>query len=231
MNQDETIALFLQGKDAWNAWAEAMLAEREAMEADGRWAAEHDAGDLEPQNDATRDWMARASANFSVARFVTRAVADAEKAKGRDKEQNTLDMPRVKLIIAEKHIIGFQGWIFPWKVGFDKAQFHGRAEFDGAQFHGGGRFSEAQFHSGTGFRAVRFHGWTGFSEAQFHGDAWFDEAQFHGKAWFDATQFYGWAGFGTAQFHYEAWFCAAQFHQEAKFASSLSDLTAASVAR
>ncbi len=29
MNQDQTIALFLQGKDAWNAWAEAMLAERD----------------------------------------------------------------------------------------------------------------------------------------------------------------------------------------------------------
>jgi hypothetical protein len=37
MNQDETIALFLQGKEAWNAWAGAMLAERKAMEAEGRW--------------------------------------------------------------------------------------------------------------------------------------------------------------------------------------------------
>ncbi len=31
MNQDETIALSRHGKDAWNAWAEAMLAERRAM--------------------------------------------------------------------------------------------------------------------------------------------------------------------------------------------------------
>jgi hypothetical protein len=36
MNRDETVALFLQGKEAWNAWAAKMLAERKAMEADGR---------------------------------------------------------------------------------------------------------------------------------------------------------------------------------------------------
>ena len=42
MNQEDTIARFKQGKDAWNAWAEEMLAERKAMEADGRWSAERE---------------------------------------------------------------------------------------------------------------------------------------------------------------------------------------------
>jgi hypothetical protein len=32
MTRDETAALFLQGKEAWNAWAEKMLAERKAIE-------------------------------------------------------------------------------------------------------------------------------------------------------------------------------------------------------
>jgi hypothetical protein len=36
MNRDETVTLFLQGHEARNAWAEKMLAERKAMEADGR---------------------------------------------------------------------------------------------------------------------------------------------------------------------------------------------------
>jgi hypothetical protein len=36
MNRDERVALFLQGREAWNAWAEKMLAEKKAMEADGR---------------------------------------------------------------------------------------------------------------------------------------------------------------------------------------------------
>ena len=35
MNRDETVALFLQGREAWNAWAEKMLAERKALEAAG----------------------------------------------------------------------------------------------------------------------------------------------------------------------------------------------------
>ena len=79
MTRDETIALFLEceakraearaaalaggksgddtetaahdaAKAHWNAWAEARLAERKAMEADGRWAAEKDIfGSLEPK--------------------------------------------------------------------------------------------------------------------------------------------------------------------------------------
>jgi hypothetical protein len=87
MTRDETVALFLEceakraearatalaeGKDKdgantagheaakahWNAWAEPLLAQRKAMEADGRWAAEKDAlGSLEAKNDATRAWM------------------------------------------------------------------------------------------------------------------------------------------------------------------------------
>ena len=39
MTRDETIALFLQGREAWNAWAEAMLAERKALEEAGEWDA------------------------------------------------------------------------------------------------------------------------------------------------------------------------------------------------
>ena len=38
MNREETLALWGQGKDAWNDWANALLAERAALEADGRWS-------------------------------------------------------------------------------------------------------------------------------------------------------------------------------------------------
>jgi hypothetical protein len=40
MTRDETIALFLKGKDAWNAWAEDMLAQRKALEDSGAVAVE-----------------------------------------------------------------------------------------------------------------------------------------------------------------------------------------------
>lgn len=37
MNKEETLALYEQGRDAWNAWAEKMLADRTALEAAGAW--------------------------------------------------------------------------------------------------------------------------------------------------------------------------------------------------
>ncbi|MFY9641037.1 MAG: hypothetical protein WA384_07620 [Rhodomicrobium sp.] len=40
MDRDETVALFLQGREAWNAWARKMLAGRKALETAGRWSTE-----------------------------------------------------------------------------------------------------------------------------------------------------------------------------------------------
>ncbi len=72
MNREETIALFLRGRDAWNAWAEKMPGERQALEADGGWAAELDwRGVLEPRSEKTRAWMEEAMADFSEAAFET----------------------------------------------------------------------------------------------------------------------------------------------------------------
>ena len=230
MNQDETIALFLQGKGTWNAWAEAMLAERKAIEADGRWSAE---------DDVPRAWMDKASADFSALWLKTQALTDAKEAKGRGAKEQDADAPSVKSIVVEAERIEFQDWIFPGEAGFGGVQFHGSAGFDGAQFHGrawfGGAqfhgeagfsgaqfhdrawFGEAQFHGWAGFGGTRFHGRVGFGGAQFQGWAKFDEAQFHGEAGFGKAQFHGWTGFGGTQFHGPAGFGGAQFHDEAGF--------------
>ena len=87
MTRDETVAMFLaseakraevranalsEGKEEheadeiaheaakahWNAWADALLAERKAMEADGRWASEGSA------------WQARSNIDFTRCVFV-----------------------------------------------------------------------------------------------------------------------------------------------------------------
>ena len=39
MDWDETIALYLQGPEAWNTWAEKMLKEKKALEEVGKWRA------------------------------------------------------------------------------------------------------------------------------------------------------------------------------------------------
>jgi hypothetical protein len=83
MTRDETVALFLQGREAWNAWAGDMLAKRKAMETDGRWAAEKDVlGSLEPKNDETRAWMEAARADFSRCVFLVRGAEGTREAAG-----------------------------------------------------------------------------------------------------------------------------------------------------
>ncbi len=70
MDREESIALFLQGREKWNAWAEQRLAERKALEADGGWEAAKDwRGGLEPRNEKTRVWLEAAKADFTDAGF------------------------------------------------------------------------------------------------------------------------------------------------------------------
>ena len=57
MNKEQSLALWRQGRDAWNAWAKAMLDRRTEMERDGRWASHRDiAGEEKPDNAATGAW-------------------------------------------------------------------------------------------------------------------------------------------------------------------------------
>ncbi len=69
MNRDETVALFLQGREAWNAWAEKMLAEQRTMQEMGLWAAESPSGVLRAKNNETHLWAERAKAEFSDVTF------------------------------------------------------------------------------------------------------------------------------------------------------------------
>ena len=84
INRDKTVALFLQGGEEWNAWANERLAERASMEADGCWSTEKDEfGTLHPKNDETLDWMERAAADFSGCLFIV-ATAGGGRRRYRD---------------------------------------------------------------------------------------------------------------------------------------------------
>ncbi|MGA7322937.1 MAG: hypothetical protein WBX25_00265, partial [Rhodomicrobium sp.] len=86
MTRDETVALFLQGREAWNAWANEMLSERKTMEADGRWAADvAAAGNLAPKNAEPRSWMDAARADFSRCLF---GPHSPPQKKGTEAEEN-----------------------------------------------------------------------------------------------------------------------------------------------
>ena len=111
MNKDESLALYAQGREAWNAWAAERRAEREALKAAGNWV-EPDSG--RNLNDATRDWHA-AAADFSEHTF--EAPVDFA----------SFDFP------GEARFVGatFRGY-----TTFDWATFSSSAWFDGATFSG-----------------------------------------------------------------------------------------------
>ncbi|MDZ4789838.1 MAG: pentapeptide repeat-containing protein [Hyphomicrobiales bacterium] len=214
MKRDETVALFLQGKDAWNAWAETMLAKKAELEKAGTWQVNNPG---EGQNDATRGWTAAASMDLSGVRFMTRALADApEKQAGSDEEVSAPPEGDVKTLVVEDDVIGFAGFIFPWRAWFESAQFHGLAWFESAQFHGEARFGSAQFHEQAWFVSAQFHELAGFESAQFHEQAWFWSAQFLGQARFGSAQFHGLAGFKNATFKASTSFRRAKFGDKKK---------------
>ncbi len=66
MNREQSLTLYKQGIEAWNDWAEGMLAERKKLEEAGAWGAEKDfLGGLRPKTEATINWFEAARADFS----------------------------------------------------------------------------------------------------------------------------------------------------------------------
>ena len=250
MTRDETVALFLecdakraearaaalaQGKserdaDAaaheaakahWNAWAEPLLAEHKAMEADGRWVAEKDwTGDLEPKNAETRDWMKKAEAIFFRCLFLVRGAEGTKATAGeRENKESEDGEPPVKLIQLEGDSADFSGFIFPGTAWFDSAAFTGGARFDSATFTGTAQFYSATFTGNARFDSATFTGTAQFYSATFTGNARFDSTTF-GHAWFDSATFTGYAEVYSATFTRGARFGSATFSGTAQFVSA-----------
>jgi hypothetical protein len=198
MDQDESIALWLKGKDAWNAWAEDILRQKAELEKAGVWNGDKS---LEQWSDETRKWNDAAETQMFGLRLMTRAFADtAEKQVGPPEEYSGRADANIKTLIIDGDYINFNGFVFPWQAWFSDAQFHGGAQFEGAQFHGSVGFLGAQFHEGGDFEEAQFHGPAWFSDAQFHGDAQFWRVEFQGQAQFANTNFESAAVFRDASF-------------------------------
>ncbi len=213
MNWDETVALFLQGREAWNAWADKMLAERKALEEAGRWAEEkNDFGDWEPENTETRAWTEKATADFFRCLFLVRG---AESIK--EKEDSGGDRPPVKLIQLEGDRIDLDGFLFPGDASFQSATFAGKARFDSAAFTGRAWFGSATFADSASFVRSVFKGDSHFDDTTFCKATWFDNATFSGNAKFSCTVFSGYASFNGGVFSGEAAFLSATFSSVTNF--------------
>lgn len=208
MNKEETLALWQQGKDAWNAWAEKMLAHRAGMERDGTWASSRNVlGHEGPGNEATAGWMDEAAADFEGQAF--EAVADFRGFlfPGAAKFENA----------TFEQVAGFDRATFSGDAWFASATFSEDAWFTSAAFSGDGQFKSATFSRNAGFGGVTFEGAAQFENVKFSGDAQFYSARFCGGAWFMRVAFSGYARFDRATFSGTAGFALASFEGYTSF--------------
>ena len=218
MNKQESLKLFSQGRDAWNAWAEERLAERRTLEATGDWV-----DDLSNNkwNDATRNWHEAATADFSGHEFEAKADFSGFNFPG---------------------LTWFQRVTFSDDAWFNEATFRVWAQFDEATFLGDARFHKATFSDDAWFTRTAFSRGVWFKETTFSGDAKFNEASFAGNALFEVeifsrntsfqaaifsgyaffrgVPFSGYTWFNGAAFAGEAWFGGASFAHDAQFTAA-----------
>lgn len=155
MNKEQTLALYAQGKDVWNKWANDMLAEKKRLEASGEWEASKVA------------WEIAACAEFSP---------PLEKQEFRDVANfNGFIFPDAAVFI---------GVTFPGEAVFVGVSFLGEAWFTGVTFSGEVLFWDATFSSRAWFEDVTFHKHADFSSINFGKKADFSHARFERQALF-----------------------------------------------
>ena len=71
MNREESLALYAEGREAWNAWAEHLVNERRNLTKAGLWV---EGLNRDEWNEATRIWQDTASVNFTAHDFDSDAL-------------------------------------------------------------------------------------------------------------------------------------------------------------
>ena len=190
MNRKETHARYAKGKEAWNKWANEMLAERKRLEDAGEWEANRLA------------WEEKATADFSSRKEPQTFEADVDCSGW-----------------VFPGFACFYGATFERNARFDEARFKGTASFDGARFVGDAFFERTKVSKVTRFQGAKFKGHAWFQEARFKKNVWFAEthferiawfqtARFKQRTWFSQTTFAGHTSFEDATFYDATDFCA-----------------------
>ena len=153
MNRDETLALFARGYRHWNAWADAMLAEKEQLIEAGHWEEGYHIKSRQPM----RSWEERATADFSGHRFGDDTDFFGFRFAGP---------------------ANFEGAIFSGHARFHAADFVGIARFSYAEFDRGSNFDGVEFPESAEFSRTTFRGSAAFAGTKFQKGAHFDHAVF-----------------------------------------------------
>jgi hypothetical protein len=195
VNKEESLALFAEGRDAWNEWAREKQVERAALEQVGTW------------NEEEQAWHEAAETDFSDHEF------------DEDADFTSFVSPGMAVFRGSKFAgnVRFGRVIFAGYAGFGEATFHRNAWFNSAKFGGEAMFGGAKFGGKTWFDEASFGGKAEFGEASFGGHARFNAAKFGGKARFGGAKFGDDAGFGGAKFSDDARFDGVSFGGNTRF--------------
>jgi hypothetical protein len=139
MDQNETVALFLEGRVAWNSWAFSLLRERETI----KWARDV-VGRITPVDEVGRNWLSKAEVDFTGYHF-----GSEEQSYPRPENAN----PRV----LTPNIV-FEGFAFPDAATFAGAKFVGLTSFNQAHFLGRSSFQNCNFFDDALFFGTIFEG-------------------------------------------------------------------------
>jgi uncharacterized protein YjbI with pentapeptide repeats len=192
MNREETVALFLRGREAWNAWAEKMLAQQDALRADSHSVSSADT------------WDSSSKVDFSFCEFATGEPAPKQGLAPQSENS--------KLVGAD-----FSGFIFPGVAHWNNAVFADHPDFTGAIFHGSASFHNASFPDRAWFRGTLFRGEVSLYLSRFHGDCHFSDSRFSAPVSFNKVTFSGCAFFNGAVFSDNVDFIDAHFEKAASF--------------
>lgn len=164
MNEEETIALWERGKEAWNKWAQEMLSKRSELEKEGEWQLDYKpTGEEHPQNSLTEDWLDRATAIFSTKRFARKFSESTS----------------------------FSGYHFPGPAIFCKARFLKTTDFHYSVFEGSVDFSDAKFTQEVSFFSSEFKNHVLFEGVRFENSVYFAHTTCENTVDFLASTFCG----------------------------------------
>ena len=204
-------------RDVWNGWAKEMLAEKEKLIAEGRWAVEKDWTWLGVfghvgTNAQSRDWLERAAVNFNSLQLGKMNREDQPEGNHGGQKSTA-----VKILYCVLGNANFNAFVFPGDADFSQTMFTGGANFNTAAFAGDASFNQTSFAGEAWINAATFKGSASFGQATFTGDAYFSQVTFTGNASFSQATFTGNAYFSKATFAGVASFNRATFPGIASF--------------
>lgn len=214
MNQQDAIDRLLSGKSSWNQWANALLAEKLELIAQGKWQVERvwdqklNAIVTKSEIDETQNWLNRARVDFSNLIFTSKVK---EYLDNQANPKQPAPIRPNNVIVVEGEHIDFKDFIFP-----------SIALFNNCNFKAGTNFNQTHFLSDAWFQNAIFESQATFNQTQFEGDAWFNKTvfkkgvqikgvTFHLGAWFNNARFGKKVQITNCLFKTDAWFKEALF--------------------